>query len=122
MNANASLFDPSGAPVLLSALDWITGALLGTLATAIGVIAVALVGFLMMQGRVPVKRGISVVVGLFILLGAPAIAGGLVRAGNGVWGAQETIPPPVQAPQQLPPAPKPTAYDPYAGASVPVQK
>ncbi len=122
MNANASLFDPSGAPVLLSALDWITGALLGTLATAIGVIAVALVGLLMMQGRVPLKRGIGVVVGLFILLGAPAIAGGLVRAGNGVWGAQETIPPPVQAPQQLPPAPKPTAYDPYAGASVPVQK
>jgi type IV secretory pathway VirB2 component (pilin) len=122
MNTSASLFDPSGAPVLLSALDWITGALLGTLATAIGVIAVALVGFLMMQGRVPVKRGISVVVGLFILLGAPAIAGGLVRAGNGVWGTQEAAPLPVQVPQQLPPAPKPTAYDPYAGASVPVQK
>ena len=121
MNANASLFDPTGSPVLVTALDWITGALLGTLATAIGVIAVALIGFLMMQGRVPVKRGISVVVGLFILLGAPALAGGLVRAENGVFGAHEAAAPPVQAPPQLPPAPKPTAYDPYAGASVPTQ-
>lgn len=121
MNANASLFDPSATPVLVPALDWVAGTLLGSLATTLGVIAVALIGFLMMQGRVPVRRGISVVVGLFVLLGAPAIAGGLVRAGNGLLGAQEAIPPPVQAPPQLPPAPKPTAYDPYAGASVPVQ-
>ncbi|KAJ8137931.1 hypothetical protein OY671_008856, partial [Metschnikowia pulcherrima] len=114
-------FDPSATPVSVPALDWITGTLLGSSATTLGVIAVALIGFLMMSGRVPVRRAISVVVGLFVSLCAPAIAGGLVRAGNGLSVAEEGGAPPVQAPPQLPPAPKPTAYDPYAGASVPVQ-
>ena len=43
--------DPAGSNAVMSALGWLEGALLGSVATMVAVIAVASVGFLMLSGR-----------------------------------------------------------------------
>lgn len=69
--------DPAGSSPLIAALEWIQGTLLGNLATTAAVIAVAIVGFLMLTGRVEWRRGLTVVVGCFIIFGATAIVAGI---------------------------------------------
>lgn len=69
--------DPEGSSPLIAALQWIEGTLLGNLATTAAVIAVAIVGFLMLTGRVEWRRGLTVVVGCFIIFGATAIVAGI---------------------------------------------
>jgi type IV secretion system protein VirB2 len=53
------------------------GTLLGNVATAVAVIAVAAVGFMMLTGRINWKYGATVVLGLFILFGAASIVAGI---------------------------------------------
>ncbi len=110
----ASLFDAPNSSPIEAAVNWITGVLLGELAVGLCVLAVALVGFLMMQGRLPMRTGLRVTVGCFIMLGAPTIANGLAAT----WGADMPQPGPI--PPDPPPSrnPPPANYDPYAGASV----
>lgn len=119
-----SLADPPGASPLVAAVDWLEGTLLGTIATAIAVIAVASVGIMMFSGRVPARRGLMVVLGCFILFGAPAIAAGIQSflAGSGGQPALAPVPAAPAPPPPVAPAPPPyppANRDPYAGASVP---
>jgi type IV secretion system protein VirB2 len=117
----ASLFDPPAASVLLADAVWVQGTLLGTLATIIAVIAVAGVGVAMFEGRVDLKRGVAVMVGCFVLFGAPMISAGLmsILAGDEVAIAQPPASPVLTALQPiLPPAPQKPGFDPYAGAAV----
>lgn len=118
-----ALSAPDGSAVLVDAAQWIQGTLLGTLATAVAVIAVAWIGFGMLTGRINLQRGVVVILGCFIVFGAPLIAAGLMRIGeSGNRGAVEVAPP---LPPPPPPRPTPTStaipYDPYAGASVPIR-
>lgn len=119
--------DPAGSSILISAVQWLQGTLLGTLATAVAVIAVAWIGFGMLSGRINLQRGATVILGCFIVFGAPAIAAGLMKVGETQAGSVAVVaPPPVPPPPALPPPPpRPTStpqpYDPYAGASVPVR-
>ena len=76
--------DPAGSGPILAALQWVQGTLLGNLATTAAVIAVAIVGFMMLTGRMDWRRGITVVVGAFILFGAAAIVEGLRTVASGV--------------------------------------
>lgn len=76
--------DPAGSGPILAALQWVQGTLLGNLATTAAVIAVAIVGFMMLTGRMDWRRGITVVVGAFILFGAAAIVAGLRTVASGV--------------------------------------
>ena len=69
--------DPAGSGPISGAVDWLQGTLLGNVATAVAVIAVAAVGFMMLTGRVNWKYGATVVLGLFILFGAASIVGGI---------------------------------------------
>ena len=69
--------DPAGSGPIAAAADWLQGTLLGNVATAVAVIAVAAVGFMMLSGRVNWKYGATVVLGLFILFGAASIVGGI---------------------------------------------
>ena len=69
--------DPAGSGPVSGAVDWLQGTLLGNVATAVAVIAVAAVGFMMLTGRVNWKYGATVVLGLFILFGAASIVGGI---------------------------------------------
>lgn len=124
MNAPVlSLFDAPAASVLLANAKWFEGTLLGTLATVIAVIAVAAVGVAMFEGRVELKRGLSVVAGCFVLFGAPVISAGLMSLTAGGRVITVTSAPfpanPAIPPQPLPQTPQQPAFDPYAGAAVP---
>jgi len=69
--------DPAGSSPLIAALGWVQGTLLGTVATSAAVIAFAIVGFLMLSGRMEWRRGVIVIVGAFIIFGAVSIVAGI---------------------------------------------
>lgn len=75
--AQDALADPAGSGPLVSAVKWLQGTLLGTVATVVAVIAVACVGFLMLTGRINWRYGITVILGCFILFGAASIVAGI---------------------------------------------
>lgn len=81
INATAAsaqdMVDPAGSGVLVSAVRWLEGTLLGTVATVVAVIAVASVGFLMLMGRINWRYGATVILGCFILFGAASIVAGI---------------------------------------------
>ena len=71
MVSDAALAQSSN-PVL-GAANWVRDLLMGAFATTVAVIAVAMVGFMMLTGRMNWKHGAIVILGLFILFGAPHI-------------------------------------------------
>lgn len=75
--AVAQTADPAGSGPIIAALSWIQGTLLGNLATAAAVIAVATVGFLMLSGRMNWRFGATVILGCFVLFGAATIVAGI---------------------------------------------
>jgi type IV secretion system protein VirB2 len=75
--------DPAGSGPIVGAVNWLQGTLLGNVATAVAVIAVAAIGFLMLTGRINWKYGATVVLGLFILFGAASIVGGIRSVAGG---------------------------------------
>jgi type IV secretion system protein VirB2 len=82
--AQAQTGDPAGSSPLIAALDWVQGTLLGNLATTAAVIAVAAVGFLMLTGRLDWRRGLTVVIGCFIIFGAVSIVAGIRSLAGGL--------------------------------------
>jgi len=75
--AQDTFADPQGSGVIVSAVRWLQGTLLGTIATVVAVIAVASVGFLMLTGRINWRYGATVIIGCFILFGAASIVAGI---------------------------------------------
>lgn len=112
-----SAFDAPATRPLAASLDWITATLQGDLAIGICVIAVAIVGMVMLTGRMPIRQGAHVILGCFILLGAPVVASGF----SGIWQDSSGPGPALAASEptviyerdDLPPA----TYNPYARAS-----
>ena len=78
--ARAQGADPAGSGPIVAALAWMQGTLLGTVATAVAVMAVAAVGFMMLTGRMNWRFGATVIIGCFILFGAASIVGGIRSA------------------------------------------
>ena len=76
-HAQPSLSDPAGSSVIVGAMRWLQGTLLGTVATVAAVIAVASVGLLMLTGRISWRYGATVIIGCFILFGAASIVAGI---------------------------------------------
>jgi type IV secretion system protein VirB2 len=72
--------DPRGSGPILAAVNWVQGTMLGNVATAVAVIAIAIVGFMMLTGRMNWKHGITVIFGCFILFGATVIVAGIQGA------------------------------------------
>ena len=69
--------DPAGSGAIVGAVQWMQGTLLGTLATVAAVIAVAVVGMMMLTGRINWRYGATVILGCFILFGAASIVAGI---------------------------------------------
>jgi type IV secretion system protein VirB2 len=83
-SAQAVRADPAGSGPIVAALGWLEGTLLGNVATAVAVMAVAAVGFMMLTGRLNWRFGATVIIGCFILFGAGAIVSGIqATAGAG---------------------------------------
>ena len=78
--AFAQAADPAGSGPIVAALGWLQGTLLGNVATAVAVMAVAAVGFMMLTGRMNWRFGATVIIGCFILFGAGAIVSGIQSA------------------------------------------
>jgi type IV secretory pathway VirB2 component (pilin) len=72
--------DPAGSGVIVGAMGWLQGTLMGTVATVAAVIAVAAVGFMMLTGRINWRHGAVVILGCFILFGAASIVAGIRAA------------------------------------------
>ena len=75
--------DPEGSGVIINAVNWLQGTLLGTVATTVAVIAVAVVGFMMLTGRINWRHGAVVILGCFILFGDASIVAGIRSAALG---------------------------------------
>ena len=75
--AAAAQLNPQGSGPIVNALVWLQGTLLGNVATAVAVIAVAMVGFMMLTGRLNWRFGATVIIGCFILFGSAAIVSGI---------------------------------------------
>ncbi|HEY1927854.1 MAG TPA: TrbC/VirB2 family protein [Caulobacteraceae bacterium] len=71
---------PAGAGPILNAVTWMRDTLLGEVASGVAVVAVAVVGFLMLTGRLNWRYGATVILGCFILFGATTIVGGIQAA------------------------------------------
>lgn len=69
--------DPQGSGPIVAALGWLQGTLLGNVATAVAVMAVAAVGFMMLTGRLNWRFGATVIIGVFVLFGAASIVAGI---------------------------------------------
>lgn len=80
---HAQSYDPEGSGAIVSAVEWLQGTLMGTVATVVAVIAVAAVGFMMLTGRVNWRHGAVVILGCFILFGAASIVAGIRSAALG---------------------------------------
>jgi hypothetical protein len=101
---------------IATALNWIEQVLLGSVATATAVIAVAALGFMMMGGRVDFKRAAEVVLGCFVLFSAATVARDLLNTVSSNPEELVTAEPPAAA---LRPVPEVPPQDPYAGAALP---
>jgi type IV secretory pathway VirB2 component (pilin) len=66
-----------GDPPLLAAARWLEAALFGDLATSVAIIAVAALGLFLLQGRLPLRRSATAILGCFLLFGSPLLALGL---------------------------------------------
>ena len=81
--AQTAVADPQGSGPIVNAMNWMQGTLLGNVATTAAVIAVAVVGLMMLTGRMNWRFGTTVIVGCFVLFGATAIVSGIRVAATG---------------------------------------
>ena len=83
-HAQTALTDPRGSGPIVSAVQWLQGTLLGTVATVVAVIAVACVGLMMLTGRINWRYGAVVILGCFILFGAVSIVAGIQSTASAI--------------------------------------
>jgi hypothetical protein len=110
---------PEGVSALVGAVGWAKALLLGSMGVALGILGVAAAGVLMFQGRIPVRRGVSVILGCFILFSAGQISTGLIAERTSSVEGASAAPVKPWAPSYTPVIPAPSPYDPYAGAALP---
>ena len=87
--------DPYGGNSIVAAVAWLQGTLLGTIATVTATISVASIGFMMLSGRFPVRRGATAILGCFILFGALPIAAGIQGGVSSLQGRADIPPAPL---------------------------
>ncbi|MEL7217235.1 MAG: TrbC/VirB2 family protein, partial [Pseudomonadota bacterium] len=112
----SSTLTRSDASPIATSLEWINDLLFGQVAVSLCVIAVAFVGFQMLTGRWPLRLGFRVILGCFVLLGAPTIAAGLISTFEDRPAVVAVIP--VDPAESRRGELEPAEYDPYAGASL----
>ncbi len=108
---------PPEANALAVAAQWIAGVLTGPVATSLAIISIASLGYFMLNGRLDIRRGFRIVLGCFILFGAPALALGFRSATHNL--SEERAPEPqIASVLTMPSHSVNNSADPYAGAAV----
>ncbi|WP_256471486.1 TrbC/VirB2 family protein [Erythrobacter aurantius] len=74
----ASLFETQAESGIGTSIDWVEALVLGEIATAMAIVAVATIGFMMLTGRVRMAGSFRVILGCFVLFGASSIAAALM--------------------------------------------
>ena len=82
--AQSVQLDPAGSNVLMAGVGWLQGTMMGNVATAVAVMAIAAVGFMMLTGRLNWRYGATVILGCFVLFGAATIVGGIRSVATGL--------------------------------------
>jgi type IV secretory pathway VirB2 component (pilin) len=114
-----SLSDAPPVSAISTAANWVSNLLFGPLATAIAVVAIASIGLALMSGRIDLRRGLSVLIGCFLLFGARGLTDGLRSAAmDNEKSVVSTAPPPPTFSNPKPSSSNTNAFDPYAGAAV----
>ncbi|WP_428334177.1 TrbC/VirB2 family protein [Novosphingobium sp.] len=106
------------ASPLAASVGWIHDLLTGSVGISLATLSIAWVGFALLQGRLPVRDGVRIILGCFILFGSTIIASGFLQMANPSIAKLPVAAAP-GAPSSVPLPSKPPAFDPYAGASVP---
>jgi type IV secretion system protein VirB2 len=117
----ASLSYASAAPTdaIGHAINWWASLITGSLGTSIAVLAVAGLGFAVLRGEVSLRKAMRVILGCFILFGAPAIAQGLLSvAGGHAVSSVQNKPADIQLPRSPKARREANPFDPYAGEAV----
>lgn len=110
-------FAPQDSEPLSHAAGWLVTLITGELSLPLCTLAVAFIGFMILRGRLELRRSAAVVLGCFVLLGAPTIAGAFLRFGEAAArsaGSGSNADANLGDRSPVPPA----DYDPYAGASM----
>ena len=114
----ASVFLPAQPDVISQAASWLAQLATGTLTSRLAMLAIAGLGFAMLQGRLSMRRAAQALLGCFILFSAHSLAaawvGMAVRTDMPMAGIPDA---PDLGSREQPPSG--AAADPYAGASVP---
>lgn len=111
---------PSDGGAIAEAANWMASVLTGGVGTIVAILAVATAGFAMLLGRVSVRDGARVVIGCFVLFGAPLIGRELLGLARWSSGPVAVETQPDKQGSTVVPTPTPTNRDPYAGASLPM--
>jgi type IV secretion system protein VirB2 len=69
---------------LPGAAHWLEALLTGPLSTTISIVVIAVLGFRLLAGDLPIRSAARAVLGCFILFGAPIVASGLYSAADGL--------------------------------------
>lgn len=101
------------------AVTWVLAALTGQAAMTCAALAIASIGLFMLGGRLPARRGVTVLLGCSILFSARMIADGLLSASIGL---RKEVAASSSERAYAAPVLRAEARDPYAGAAVPVQR
>jgi type IV secretory pathway VirB2 component (pilin) len=110
----ADLGTPMSPGALVTAASWLQQVVAGNAAMLLGVIAVAVLGLAMFNGQLPVRRGLVVVAGCFLLFGAPSVGRALMGLPSGKPAEADAL-----AGEAVPSLPTvPPKRDPYAGAGL----
>lgn len=109
-------FSANQGDALDSAAGWLVQLMTGSVAVTLAVIAVASIGLLLFLGRTDARMAAGVVIGSFVLLGAPVIATALMGfAEHSESLSARALAQPIVEPRA---GLGPSNYDPYAGASL----
>jgi type IV secretion system protein VirB2 len=74
---------PEGSGVLLSAVNWLKGTLIGTGVTVVTVITLASIGFMLLTNRINWRNGAALIVGWLFLFVAVSMVAGIRSAAIG---------------------------------------
>ena len=104
---------------LPTAVEWVEQLLIGSLGTSIAVLAIAMLGFAMLLGRVRIGDGLRTIFGCFLLFGAPIVGQSLLgmtqRVGSGTIAPAASVQVSPTVRPMLPMTGGTNPFDPYQG-------